>query len=94
MMRLQKDYTRLEKSYSTTQVNSVSTIYHTLVGEHEATNHKFESGLTNIPDLKLVSIAGHGNSNKIYGYLPSSIDFINGEISGVCIPKLFCIVYL
>ena len=53
-----------------------------LVGEEEepATKISFESKLGSIPDLKLVSIAGHGNSTAVYGYLLPGITVSNGEL--------------
>ena len=63
--------------------------YHTLIGEHGATRQNFEIGLAYISNLKLVSVAGHGNNNKVFGYLPPGIDFVEGEMSiqpGVHVP--------
>ena len=43
-----------------------------LVGEHEATNQNFITSVTT-PTLKLVSVAGHGNDNSVYGYVPPPV---------------------
>ena len=43
-----------------------------LVGEHEATNQNFLTSFTE-PTLKLVSVAGHGNDNSVYGYVPPPV---------------------
>ena len=43
-----------------------------LVGKHEATNQNFITSVTE-RTLKLVSVAGHGNDNSVYGYVPPPV---------------------
>ena len=47
-------------------------LYENLVGKNEATKVNFMSKLNNL-NLKLVSVAGHGNNNCIYGYVISDV---------------------